>query len=83
VQLEVLNTTLWPDFPYKGVARYADVWMPMSYYTYRSAESGLRNAYRYTVDSVDRCARASATTTRRSTSSAVSPRTARPTTIST
>jgi hypothetical protein len=57
VQLEVLNTTLWPDFPYKGVARYADVWMPMSYYTYRSPESGLRNAYRYTVDSVDRLRR--------------------------
>ncbi len=54
VQLEVLNTTLWPDFPYKAVNQYADVWMPMSYYTYRSADSGLRSAYRYTVDSVDR-----------------------------
>jgi hypothetical protein len=57
VQLEVLNATLWPDFPYRGVARYTDVWMPMSYYTYRSAESGLRNAYRYSVDSVDRLRR--------------------------
>src|SRR3954447_248665 len=28
VQLEVLNTTLWPDFPYKGVDRYVDLWMP-------------------------------------------------------
>jgi hypothetical protein len=54
VQLEVLNTTLWPDFPYRGVAKYTDVWMPMSYYTYRSTDSGLRNAYRYTVDSVER-----------------------------
>jgi hypothetical protein len=54
VQLEVLNTTLWPDFPYKGVAESVDLWMPMSYYTYRSTESGLRSAYRYTVDSVDR-----------------------------
>jgi hypothetical protein len=54
VQLEVLNTTLWPDFPYKGVAESVDLWMPMSYYTFRSSESGLRNAYRYTVDSVDR-----------------------------
>jgi hypothetical protein len=54
VQLEVLNTTLWPDFPYKAVDRSVDLWMPMSYYTYRDAPSGLRNAYRYTVDSVDR-----------------------------
>jgi hypothetical protein len=57
VQLEVLNTTLWPDFPYRAVDRSVDLWMPMSYYTYRSAESGLRNAYRYTVDSVDRLRR--------------------------
>jgi hypothetical protein len=54
VQLEVLNTTLWPGFPYEGVNRYVDLWMPMSYYTYRSTESGLRSAYLYTVDSVDR-----------------------------
>lgn len=54
VQLEVLNTTLWPDFPYRKLAPNVDVWMPMSYYTYRDTESGLRNAYRYTVDSVDR-----------------------------
>src|SRR3954470_21768724 len=54
VQLEVLNTTLWPAFPYKGVDRYVDLWMPMSYYTYRDTASGLRSAYLYTVDSVDR-----------------------------
>lgn len=54
VQLEVLNTTLWPNFPYKGVDRYVDLWMPMSYYTYRDTASGLRSAYLYTVDSVDR-----------------------------
>jgi hypothetical protein len=53
VQLEVLNTTLWPDFPYKAVNRSVNLWMPMSYYTYRSTESGLRSPYRYTVDSVD------------------------------
>lgn len=54
VQLEVLNTTLWPNFPYEGVDRYVDLWMPMSYYTYRDAASGLRSAYLYSVDSVDR-----------------------------
>ena len=57
VQLDVLNTTLWPDFPYQRLAQYTDVWMPMSYYTFRSTESGLRSAYRYTVDSVDRLRR--------------------------
>jgi hypothetical protein len=54
VQLEVLNTTLWPTFPYRAMNRYVDLWMPMSYYTYRDTASGLRSAYRYTVDSVDR-----------------------------
>ena len=54
VQLEVLNTALWPNFPYQAVNRSVNVWMPMSYYTYRSSDSGLRNAYRYTVDSVER-----------------------------
>jgi hypothetical protein len=54
VQLEVLNTTLWPSFPYQAVNKSVDLWMPMSYYTYRSSESGLRSPYRYTVDSVDR-----------------------------
>jgi hypothetical protein len=57
VQLEVLNPTLWPDFPYRALAKYTDVWMPMTYYTYRSQDSGLRSAYRYTVDSVDRLRR--------------------------
>jgi hypothetical protein len=57
VQLEVLNTALWPDFPYKGVAKSVNLWMPMSYYTFRSTESGLRNAFRYTVDSVERLRR--------------------------
>jgi hypothetical protein len=54
VQLEVVNTSLWPDFPYRDVDKHVDLWMPMSYYTYRSTESGMRNAFRYTVDSVDR-----------------------------
>ena len=52
LQLEVLNTTLWPDFPYRKLAKYVDVWMPMTYYTYRSTESGYRSAYIYNVGSV-------------------------------
>jgi hypothetical protein len=52
LQLEVLNTTLWPDFPYRKLAKYVDVWMPMTYYTYRSTDSGYRSAYVYNVGSV-------------------------------
>lgn len=28
-------STYWPFFPYEGVARYFDVFLPMAYYTYR------------------------------------------------
>ncbi len=51
VQLETLNTTLWPDFPYRRLAPAIDAWMPMVYYTYRSEE--LRSAVTYSVDSVE------------------------------
>lgn len=51
VQLEQLNATLWPQFPYKQVNRYVDAWMPMAYYTYRDGE--LRNPRRYVDDSVE------------------------------
>ncbi len=53
LQLEVLNTTLWPDFPYRKLAKHVDVWMPMTYYTFRSTESGYRSAFTYTVGSIE------------------------------
>lgn len=40
----------WPRFPYKRVARYYDVFLPMSYFTFRT--KGYRNVYRYTRDSL-------------------------------
>jgi len=52
VQLEKLNTTLWPNFPYRRLAPSIDVWMPMVYFTFRSEESGLRSAETYSVDSI-------------------------------
>lgn len=55
VQLEVLNTTLWPDFPYKKLARHVDVWMPMVYWTFR--EAPYRDAANYTQESVRRLRR--------------------------
>jgi hypothetical protein len=54
VQTEVINPILWPNFPYKRLAPYVDVWMPMAYFTFRDAESGYRDPVRYTEESVAR-----------------------------
>jgi hypothetical protein len=54
VQLEVLNLTLWPNFPYKRLRSTVDVWLPMVYFTFRSPDSGYRDPLRYTEDSVAR-----------------------------
>jgi hypothetical protein len=50
IQLELLNPVLWPSFPYRQLAPFIDVWMPMVYYTFRSGP--LRNAYTYSVENV-------------------------------
>jgi hypothetical protein len=55
VQLEVLNQTLWPDFPYKKLGRQVDVWLPMVYWTFRDAP--YRDAAAYTRESVRRLRR--------------------------
>jgi len=52
VQTEVVNPVLWPEFPYRRLARYYDVWMPMAYWTFRDAE--YRDAYTYTEESIRR-----------------------------
>jgi hypothetical protein len=52
VQLEVLNRTLWPRFPYRSLARSVDVWLPMTYWTFRTGV--YRDPYRYTDESVTR-----------------------------
>lgn len=54
VQLEVVNTTLWPDFPYQQMRDHYDVWLPMAYWTFRTEQSGYRDAYRYTEESMRR-----------------------------
>ncbi|MEO7555666.1 MAG: hypothetical protein ABIV94_03560 [Acidimicrobiales bacterium] len=54
VQTEVINTTLWPDFPWRALAPYYDVWMPMSYWTFRSEESGYADGYTYNEESTRR-----------------------------
>ena len=52
VQAEVVNPALWPRFPYKRLAKYVDVWMPMAYWTYRDGD--YRDPYRYTEESIRR-----------------------------
>jgi hypothetical protein len=52
VQLDVVNPDFWPQFPWGELKRLYDVWMPMTYWTTRDADSGWRDAGRYTVESV-------------------------------
>jgi hypothetical protein len=52
VQLEVVNPKLWPEFPYRKLARSIDVWLPEAYWTFRSAP--YRDAFTYTDESVRR-----------------------------
>jgi hypothetical protein len=54
VVLEVVNPNYWPNFPYKAIAPSYDVWQTMGYWTNRKADSGYRDAYRYTKENVDR-----------------------------
>ena len=54
VLLEVVNTNYWPGFPWKSIAHYYDVWMPMSYWTDRTIASGYRDPRRYTSENIAR-----------------------------
>ena len=50
----VSNGTFWPRFPWQTLVRYYDVFLPMAYFTFRTPESGYRDAYRYVAESVTR-----------------------------
>jgi hypothetical protein len=54
VAFDVLNPSLWPDFPWAELAPHVDVWLPMAYWTYRSADSTYRDAHRYVSENVAR-----------------------------
>lgn len=54
VQTEVINPAKWPGFPWKELAPLYDVWLPMGYWTERSAASGYQDGLRYTDESVRR-----------------------------
>ncbi len=54
VQLEVVNPRFWPAFPYRDLEALYDVWLPMAYWTFRRADSGYHDGYRYSHESVER-----------------------------
>jgi hypothetical protein len=54
VVLEVINGNYWPNFPWRELVPYYDVWLPMTYWTYRKVDSGYRDAERYTAENIDR-----------------------------
>jgi hypothetical protein len=54
VQLEVVNPGFWPGFPWRDLAPLYDAWLPMNYWTERTASSGYRDPTRYTVENLDR-----------------------------
>jgi len=54
VQIEVVNPDFWPGFPWAGIADQYDVWLPMSYWSFRSESSGYSDGYAYHEESVRR-----------------------------
>lgn len=54
VVTDVLNGSIWPGFPWVELAGIYDVWLPMSYQTFRASSSPWRDGYRYTTENVDR-----------------------------
>jgi hypothetical protein len=54
VQTEVINTSFWPGFPWTAIAEVYDVWLPMSYWSFRSDASGYGDGYAYHEESVRR-----------------------------
>ncbi|MEQ8840987.1 MAG: hypothetical protein RIB98_08400 [Acidimicrobiales bacterium] len=54
VQTEVINTSFWPGFPWTEIAEVYDVWLPMSYWSFRSDASGYGEGYTYHEESTRR-----------------------------
>lgn len=53
-QLEVVNPSYWPSFPWRELADVYDVWMPMAYWSVRDASSPYRDPYTYAEESTRR-----------------------------
>jgi hypothetical protein len=50
--IDQVNPRFWPDFPWKKLGPSFDVWMPMTYWTNRDSNSGLRDGYLYTSKNI-------------------------------
>ncbi|MCP5025082.1 MAG: hypothetical protein GY929_02250 [Actinomycetia bacterium] len=47
VQIEIVGTDFWPAFPWRALAPHYDVWLPMSYWTFRNTDSEWYSGYTY------------------------------------
>jgi hypothetical protein len=54
VLTEVVNKQYWPNFPWQDIRPYYDVWLPMSYWTFRSVSSGYHDGFTYNDESTRR-----------------------------
>jgi hypothetical protein len=54
VVTDVINPSYWPQFPWDGIRKAYDAWLPMGYWTNRTAASGWRDGERYTRENIDR-----------------------------
>jgi hypothetical protein len=54
VLTEVVNENYWPEFPWREVRDFYDVWLPMSYWTFRLTSSGYHDGYTYNDESTRR-----------------------------
>jgi hypothetical protein len=54
VLMEVINDDFWAGFPWTGIAPFYDVWLPMTYWTFRNSDSPYRDAFTYTDESIRR-----------------------------
>lgn len=52
VFLDVVSPDYWPQFPWRRLASLYDVWLPMSYWTNRSADSGYKDGFKYTDENI-------------------------------
>lgn len=53
VVTDVINPNFWPGFPWEALAPLYNAWLPMAYWTNRTAGSTYRDAHRYTADNVN------------------------------
>ena len=54
VLIEVVNEDFWPGFPWQEISPSFDVWLPMTYWSFRSDASGYGDGYSYVEESVRR-----------------------------